>query len=163
MATARYVLKTLPGIDRPGHLHLAAHHRPVTPGCWIWAPMSTARAEHLFQFALMGSVLASAVDDNAETAGRRCSTSARRRSRATSTVKEAARRCCRKQSLNYVGFVEGDDVYDGTVDVVVCDGFVGNVSLKTSEGVAQHDRPFHRAEFSRNASPGWPGCGACRC
>ena len=79
-----------------------------------------------------------------------CSTSARRTSRAT-TWSRRPRSCCKASGLNFYGNVEGDDIYKGTTDVVVCDGFVGNVALKTSEGLAQMLADFLREEFTRNS------------
>jgi glycerol-3-phosphate acyltransferase PlsX len=105
-------------------------------------------AEHLFQFAVMGSITASAVDnvDNPRVGLLNVGSEAMK---GNAQVKEADR-LLQDSGLNYIGFVEGDDIYKGTVDVVVCDGFVGNISLKTSEGVAKMITHFMREEFKRN-------------
>jgi len=148
MATARFVLKTLPGIDRPaistalptikGHTHVLDLGANVdsTPG-------------QLLEFAVMGSVLVSAVD-NLPSPRVGLLNIGEEPIKGNERVKETAQLLA-QSDLNYVGFVEGDDIYAGTVDVVVCDGFVGNVALKTSEGVARMISHFLRQEFTRNA------------
>jgi glycerol-3-phosphate acyltransferase PlsX len=147
MATARYVLKTLPGIDRPaistaipaiqGHTHM------LDLGANI-----DCSAEHLFQFAVMGSVLANAVD-NIGSPRIGLLNIGEESIKGNDQVKEAGR-MLEASSLNYCGYIEGDAIYSDVVDVVVCDGFVGNVSLKTSEGVAKMIANFMREEFKRN-------------
>ncbi len=147
MATARYVLKTLPGIDRPAILtaipSIKGHTRVLDLGANV-----DSSAEHLFQFAVMGSVLASAVDGlQAPRVG--LLNIGEEEIKGNDQVKEA-NRLLAASSLNYIGYVEGDDVFSGEVDVVVCDGFVGNVSLKTMEGVAKMIAHFMKEEFTRN-------------
>ena len=147
MATARYVLKTLPGIDRPaistaipaiqGHTHM------LDLGANI-----DCSAEHLFQFAVMGSVLANAVD-NIQSPRIGLLNIGEEAIKGNDQVKEASR-LLEASSLNYHGYIEGDAIYSDVVDVVVCDGFVGNVSLKTSEGVAKMIAHYMREEFKRN-------------
>lgn len=147
MATARYVLKTLPGIDRPaiatsipsmhGHTHMLDLGANVD-----------CTAEHLYQFAVMGSVLTSAVDNNpAPRIG--LLNVGQEAIKGNDVVKEAGY-LLGTSELNYIGFVEGDDIYLGDVDVVVCDGFVGNISLKTSEGVAKMVSQHLKAGFRKN-------------
>jgi glycerol-3-phosphate acyltransferase PlsX len=104
--------------------------------------------EQLFQFALMGSVLASALDHN-ESPRVGLLNVGEEEMKGNETVKEAAG-LLSSDELNYIGFIEGTDVYCGDVDVVVCDGFVGNISLKTSEGVAKMIAHFIKKEFTRN-------------
>lgn len=147
MATARFVLKTLPGIDRPAIIttlpNLKGHSHMLDLGANV-----DASADNLFEFAVMGSVLTSAVDNIASpTIG--LLNIGEEEVKGNERVKEAAR-ILAESELNYVGFVEGDDIFKGTVDVVVCDGFVGNVSLKTAEGVAKMITHFLRQEFKRN-------------
>ncbi len=147
MATARFVLKTLDGIDRPaicaqlpstnGHVHMLDLGANVE-----------SSAEQLLQFAIMGSVLATVVDKlenprigllnigQEEIKGNLC-------------VKQASR-LLGESGLNYIGFVEGTDIFQGKADVVVSDGFIGNVALKSCEGVAQMMGQFVREEFRRN-------------
>ena len=145
MATARFVLRTLPGIDRPaiisslptvcGHTHLLDLGANVdsTPG-------------QLFQFAVMGSVLTNAVDNVAHPRVGLLNIG-EEETKGNQRVRETARLLARSE-LNYVGFVEGDDIYRGTADVIVCDGFVGNVALKSSEGVAQMINHYLKQEFT---------------
>lgn len=147
MATARYVLKTLPGIDRPaiatalpslfGHTHMLDLGANVD-----------VEAEHLYQFAVMGSVLVTAIDGT-EAPRVGLLNIGSEAMKGNVRVREAAD-LLENSPLNYIGFVEGNDVYCSDVDVVVCDGFVGNVALKTSEGVARMIADNIRAEFKRN-------------
>ncbi|MDX1608761.1 MAG: phosphate acyltransferase PlsX [Halofilum sp. (in: g-proteobacteria)] len=146
MATARYVLKTLPGIDRPAIITaipaLQGHTHMLDLGANV-----DCSAEHLCQFAAMGSILASAVD-NIERPRVGLLNVGAEEIKGNDQVKEAGR-MLEQSGLNYIGYVEGDDINGERVDVVVCDGFVGNVSLKTSEGVAKMIGFYLRSEFKR--------------
>lgn len=147
MATGRYVLKTLPGIDRPA---ICTSLPTMTGHTWMLdlGANVDSSPEHLVQFAVMGSVLAGAVDNNpAPKVG--LLNVGEEEIKGNETVKSAASLLASIE-LNYIGYVEGDDVYKGTADVIVCDGFVGNVSLKTGEGVAKMIAYFIKTEFSRN-------------
>ena len=147
MATARYVLHTLAGIDRPaintilpaikGHTHMLDLGANVD-----------CKAENLFQFAVMGSVLASAVDDISQPRVGLLNVG-QEAIKGNDQVKEA-NVLLENSGLNYIGYVEGDDIFYGDVDVVVCDGFVGNVSLKTSEGVARLISHLAKQSFTKN-------------
>ena len=147
MATARFVLKTLPGIDRPAIITalptMTGHTHMLDLGANV-----DSTPEQLVQFAVMGSVLVSAVDNIANPRVGLLNIG-EEPIKGNERVKEAAQLLAHGD-LNYVGFVEGDDIYTGTVDVIVCDGFVGNVALKSSEGVARMISQFLRQEFSRN-------------
>jgi glycerol-3-phosphate acyltransferase PlsX len=147
MATARFVLKTLAGIDRPaiitGIPSLRGHTHVLDLGANV-----DCKAEHLFQFAVMGSVLASAVDD-LENPRVGLLNVGQEAIKGNDQVKEADR-LLKTSLLNYVGYVEGDAIFCGDVDVVVCDGFVGNTSLKASEGLATMVTQLARQEFGRN-------------
>jgi glycerol-3-phosphate acyltransferase PlsX len=155
MATAKYVLKTLPGICRPA----ICTRLPTLHGQVRMLDLGAnvdSRAEHLLQFAIMGSVLCSAID-KIERPRVALLNIGEEEIKGNEQVKEAAR-LLGESDLNYIGFVEGDGVFVDPVDVVVCDGFVGNVALKTSEGVArliQHfaHQAFRRSWFSRVS--GW--------
>jgi glycerol-3-phosphate acyltransferase PlsX len=148
MAIARYVLKTLPGIERPAIITalptMRGHTRMLDLGANV-----DSRAEHLFQFAVMGSVLTSAVDNNPNPSVGLLNIG-EEEIKGNEQVKETARLLNESGIINYFGFIEGNDIYEGTVDVVVCDGFVGNVALKTSEGVAHMIKHFLREEFMRS-------------
>ena len=147
MATSRFVLKTIPGIDRPAIVKklpsmTGQHAYMLDLGANV-----DSTAEQLFQFALMGSVLAGAVENKSNpTVG--LLNIGEEDIKGNEQVKEAAA-ILSESNLNYHGFVEGDDVYKGTTDVVVCDGFVGNVALKTTEGVARMISHFMKEEFKR--------------
>ena len=147
MATARYVLKMLPGIDRPA----IASFLPTVNGqvCMLDLGANVdCNAEHLLQFALMGSTLVSAIEHKADpTVG--LLNIGSEDIKGNEIVKQAAE-LLQDSDLNFYGNVEGNDIFKGVTDVVVCDGFVGNVSLKTTEGLAQMLRAFLREEFKRN-------------
>jgi glycerol-3-phosphate acyltransferase PlsX len=147
MATARFVLKTLPGIDRPAICTaipaLHGHTRVLDLGANV-----DSKAEHLLQFAIMGAILATAID-NVEAPRVGLLNIGEEEIKGNEQVKNAAALLA-GSDLNYIGFVEGDGIFLADVDVVVCDGFVGNVALKTSEGVAQLIRQFMTREFKRN-------------
>jgi glycerol-3-phosphate acyltransferase PlsX len=147
MATARYVLKTLPGIDRPA---ICTSLPTMSGHTWMLdlGANVDSSPEHLFQFGLMGSVLAKAVDSNQNPRVGLLNIG-EEEIKGNETVKEAATLLA-SGSMNYIGFVEGNDVYGGNVDVVVCDGFVGNIALKTSEGVARMISHFIKQSFNRN-------------
>ena len=147
MAIARFVLKTLPGIDRPA----IASQLPSKSGNTLVLDLGAnvnCTAEHLLQFAAMGSALVAAVDGiERPTIG--LLNIGEEDIKGNNVVKETAE-LLKASTLNFVGNVEGDDIYKGTTDVVVCDGFVGNVALKTSEGLAQMLSEFLKQEFARN-------------
>lgn len=147
MATARFVLKTLPGIDRPAIIKtmptITGHTHVLDLGANV-----DSSAEHLFEFAVMGSALTSAVD-NIESPTIGLLNIGEEEIKGNERVKEAARLLA-SSNLNYVGFIEGDSINKGGVDVVVCDGFIGNVSLKTTEGVAKMISYYMKQEFRKN-------------
>jgi glycerol-3-phosphate acyltransferase PlsX len=147
MATARFVLKMLPGIDRPAICTALPTQRRHTWMLDLGANVDCA-AEHLFQFALMGSVLAQSVDGT-ERPAIGVLNIGEEEIKGNEQVKHAAKLIA-ESHLNYTGYAEGDDIYRGNFDVIVCDGFVGNIALKTSEGVAQMIATFIRQEFTRN-------------
>lgn len=147
MATARFVLKTLAGIDRPAIISPIPSRNGQTLMLDLGAN-TEATAEQLFQFAVMGSVLADSVyaQDNPRVGLLNIGSED---IKGNTQIREAGR-LLSEIDLNYIGFVEGDDIYIGDVDVVVCDGFVGNVALKTSEGLGKLIAQYLREEFSRN-------------
>lgn len=150
MAIARFVLKTLPGIDRPAIVNALPSMTGHTYMLDLGANVDCA-AEHLFQFAVMGSVLATAVDNNPRPRVGLLNIGSEP-IKGSEQVKRAAELCdsLNNHGMNYIGFVEGDDIYKGTVDVVVCDGFVGNIALKASEGLAKMLLTSFKQEFTRN-------------
>ncbi|OYY43257.1 MAG: phosphate acyltransferase [Halothiobacillus sp. 24-54-40] len=146
MATAKFVLKMLPGIDRPAICTALPNRKGHTHVLDLGANVE-CNADHLFQFAVMGSVLVEAYDDNPSPRVGLLNVGAEA-IKGNDTVKAAAALLA-AGPINYIGYVEGDDIYKGDVDVVVCDGFVGNVALKASEGLAKMITQFLREEFSR--------------
>lgn len=147
MATAKFVLKTLPGIDRPaicttlptvkGHTHMLDLGANVdcTP-------------ENLQQFAVMGSVLVQAVDSNPKPKIGLLNVGSE--DTKGNQLTKAAHQLIKETGIEYTGFIEGNDIYTGKVDVVVTDGFVGNVSLKTAEGLSELVTQVLRQQFNRN-------------
>lgn len=147
LATSRFVLKTIPGVDRPALAvilpTISGHTYVLDLGANV-----DCTAEHLFQFGIMGSSLVSSVENKPfPTVG--LLNIGEEEIKGNDTVKQAAE-LLRNSGLNFYGNVEGDDIYKGTTDVVVCDGFVGNITLKTSEGLAQMLATYLREEFRRN-------------
>ena len=133
MALSRHVLKTLPGIDRPAMVAAIPTQRGYCQLLDLGANVDCS-AEHLFQFAVMGSVAAEALGvARPRVALLNIGTED---IKGNQQVKLAASLLQGARGLNYIGFVEGDGVYRGEADVVVCDGFVGNILLKSSEGLA---------------------------
>lgn len=147
MATARFVLKTLPGIDRPAIAGVFPSQKGMTYILDLGAN-ADCTAEHLLQFAVMGSMLVSCVEhkENPTVGLLNIGTED---IKGNEVVKQASE-LLRASHLNFYGNVEGNDIFKGTTDVVVCDGFVGNVALKTSEGLAQMMGRFLTQEFKRN-------------
>jgi glycerol-3-phosphate acyltransferase PlsX len=147
MAIARFVLKTLPGIDRPAIASQLPTRHGVTLVLDLGANVNCT-PEQLVQFAAMGSALVSAVDGvERPTVG--LLNIGEEAMKGNELVKDTAE-LLKASTLNFHGNVEGDDIYNGTTDVVVCDGFVGNIALKTSEGLAQMLYEFLKSEFTRN-------------
>lgn len=147
MAISRYVLKTLPGIDRPAIASIMPTHTGRVYVLDLGANVDCT-AEHLLQFGLMGSELVACVEHKpSPTVG--LLNIGEEDIKGNEVVKRAAE-LLRASGLNFYGNVEGTDIFKGTTDVVVCDGFVGNVALKSAEGLAQLMRTLLRAEFERN-------------
>ena len=152
MAISRYVLKTLDGIERPA---IAGQIPNATGGATTVLDLGAnvdCTAEHLLQFAVMGSALVSVLK-NVETPSVGLLNIGEEVIKGNEVIKRAGdllRSAAKSGDLNFVGNVEGNDIFKGVADIVVCDGFVGNVALKTSEGLASMIGGFLKAEFSRN-------------
>ena len=147
MATSRFVLTTLPGIERPAICSIL----PALTGRTYMLDLGAnvdCTAEHLLQFAIMGETLVTAVEGK-ERPSVGLLNIGEEDIKGSEVVKRASE-LLRTSGLNFYGNVEGDDIYKGTTDVVVCDGFVGNVALKTSEGLARLLGTYLREEFGRN-------------
>ena len=152
MAISRYLLKTCDGIDRPAIATQLPNARGGATTVLDLGANVDCAAEHLLQFAVMGSALVSALGDVTQpTVG--LLNIGEEVIKGNDVIKKAGellRAAGRAGDLNFVGNVEGNDIFKGEVDIVVCDGFVGNVALKATEGVAAMIGGFLRAEFSRN-------------
>ena len=148
MGTAKFVLKTLPGIERPAFCAVL----PTRTGGGVYALDLGANAEctpeQLLQFAIMGATLVTAMEGKARPSVGLLNIGSEEL-KGNDTVKRAGE-LLRASALNFRGNVEGDDIYKGTTDVVVCDGFAGNIALKASEGVAKMLGDFLREEYTRN-------------
>ncbi|HEV3104468.1 MAG TPA: phosphate acyltransferase PlsX [Trinickia sp.] len=147
MAVSRYVLKTLPGIERPAIASALPNSNGYTMMLDLGANVD-CEPQHLLQFAEMGHALVSALEGKERpTIG--LLNIGEEVIKGNETIKRAGE-LLRASTLNFRGNVEGNDIYKGTTDVIVCDGFVGNVALKTSEGLAQMLSEIIREEFGRS-------------
>lgn len=147
MATAKFVLKMIPGVDRPAICTTIPSYGGHTHMLDLGANVDCS-PEHLLQFSVMGSVLAEAVDSTQMPKVGLLNIGSED-SKGNALVKQA-NILLKDAPINYIGYVEGDDIYSDKVDVVVCDGFVGNVSLKTMEGLAKMISRMMREEFNRS-------------
>ena len=147
MATARFVLKTVPGIDRPAILARIPSKTGHTHMLDLGAN-ADCTAEQLFQFAVMGTVVAA--DVNGVDRPRVGLLNIGAEEVKGNEVVQQASSLLGQSTLNYIGFVEGTDIFTGAVDVVVTDGFTGNIALKTMEGVAAMLVGTLRTEYTRN-------------
>jgi glycerol-3-phosphate acyltransferase PlsX len=147
MATARFVLKTLPGIDRPAIASVLPSEKGNTYMMDLGAN-ADCTPEQLYQFAIMGAMLVSCVEHKERPSVGLLNIGSED-IKGNEVVKQAGE-LLKTSHLNFYGNVEGDDIFKGTTDLVVCDGFVGNVSLKTTEGLAHMMGKFLTQEFKRN-------------
>ncbi len=151
MAVARYVLKTLDGIDRPAIATVLPHRQGGYTTVLDLGANVDCTPEHLLQFGMMGSALVAAVDGKAQPSVGllNIGEEAMKGSETIKRAGELLRAAGDAGHINFHGNVEGNDIFKGTVDIVVCDGFVGNVLLKTSEGLASMLGDFIKQEFTR--------------
>jgi len=147
MGTAKFVLKTLPGIDRPAICAVLPTRKGRVYALDLGAN-ADCTPEHLQQFAIMGATLVRVMEgkDN-PTVG--LLNIGSEEIKGSEVVKKASE-LLRATPINFHGNVEGDDIFKGTTDVVVCDGFAGNVALKTSEGLAKMLGDFLKEEYTRS-------------
>ncbi len=153
MAIARYLLKTLDGIDRPA---IATQMPNAQGGATTVLDLGAnvdCTAEHLLQFAVMGAALVTALNESTQEPAVGLLNIGEEVIKGNEVIKrtgELLRSAAQSGDLNFYGNVEGNDIFKGTVDIVVCDGFVGNVALKASEGVASMIVGGLKQEFKRN-------------
>jgi glycerol-3-phosphate acyltransferase PlsX len=147
MAIARFVLKTLDGIDRPAIAGVIPNQKGGQTTMLDLGANVDCGADHLLQFAVLGAALVEAVEEK-ERPSIGLLNIGEEVIKGNDVVKQAAE-LLRASPLNFYGNVEGNDIFKGTTDIVVCDGFVGNVALKSSEGLAQMLAGFIREEFTR--------------
>ena len=152
MAIARYLLKTLDGIDRPAIAGQVPNGKGHATTVLDMGANVDCSAEHLLQFAMMGSALVSVMtgNDNPTVGLLNIGEEAIKGNEVIKKAGELLRSADKSGDLTFFGNVEGNDIFLGTVDLVVCDGFVGNVMLKASEGLATMIVNFLKIEFSRN-------------
>jgi phosphate acyltransferase len=150
MGTAHFVLKTLPGIDRPAIIGMipsqkkAGFIRMLDLGANV-----DSSASQLFQFAVMGAILAEEVDGIPKPRVALLNVG-EEEMKGNEQVKQTNKLLSNTPEINYVGYAEGNDIFNDKAEVVVCDGFVGNVALKTSEGLARFVRNVIQQAFSKN-------------
>ncbi len=152
MALARYLLKTVDGIDRPAIAYPMPNAKGGATTVLDLGANVDCTEQHLLQFAVMGSALVSALNSN-ESPSVGLLNIGEEVIKGSEVIKKAGellRSAANSGDLNFYGNVEGNDIFKGTTDIVVCDGFVGNVALKTSEGLASMIGGFLKEEFSRN-------------
>ena len=150
MGTARFVLKTIPGIDRPAIITgFPTINETKTVRMLDLGGNVDCSPEHLLQFAIMGSIVASAIDhiDNPKIGLLNIGSEV---IKGNEQVKLAAKRLSEQKNINFIGNIEGDQIYSANADVIVCDGFVGNVALKSSEGAVQLILHYLRKGFEKN-------------
>jgi len=152
MAVSRYLLKTLEGIDRPAIATVMPNERDGYTTVLDLGANVDCTAEHLLQFAVMGSALVAAVEgkENPRVGLLNIGEEAIKGSDTIKRAGELMRAAAASGHLTFHGNVEGNDIFKGTTDIVVCDGFVGNVALKTAEGLAAMLTSFVKQEFTRN-------------
>lgn len=153
MALARYLLKTVEGIDRPAIATVMPNRNDGHTTVLDLGANVDCSAEHLLQFAVLGSALVAAVEgrDQPSVGLLNIGEEAIKGSETIKRAGELLRAAAAAGHLNFHGNVEGNDIFAGTTDIVVCDGFVGNVALKTAEGLAAMLSQMIRQEFTRNA------------
>ncbi len=152
MAISRYLLKTLDGIDRPAIAGQIPNAKGRATTVLDMGANVDCSAEHLLQFAIMGSALVSVLSDidNPTVGLLNIGEEAIKGNEVIRQAGELLRAGSKAGDFNFYGNVEGNDIFKGTADIVVCDGFVGNVALKASEGLATMIVDFLKMEFSRN-------------
>jgi len=152
MGLARYLLKTVDGIDRPALATVMPNQKDGFTTVLDLGANVDCTAEHLLQFAVMGSALVSAVDgkDSPSVGLLNIGEEMIKGSEVIKQAGELLRAASDKGLIHFHGNVEGNDIFKGTSDIVVCDGFVGNVALKTAEGLATMFAAFIKQEFTRN-------------
>jgi glycerol-3-phosphate acyltransferase PlsX len=152
MAIARYVLKTMDGIDRPAIAGRMPNFKGGGTTMLDLGANVDCSPEHLLQFAVLGSALVSVLDDiESPSVGLlNIGEEAIKGNEVIKKTSELLRTAANAGDLNFYGNVEGNDIYQGTVDLIVCDGFVGNVALKASEGLAHKISETLKNSFTRN-------------
>lgn len=152
MAIARYVLKTLDGIDRPAIAGQFPNALGTATTMLDMGANVDCTPEHLLQFAVMGSALVSVLQNQAEPSVGLLNIGEEviKGNEIIKKTAELLRTAAKNGDLNFYGNVEGNDIFKGTVDIVVCDGFVGNVALKASEGLAGMVSSFLKEGFKSN-------------
>lgn len=152
MAIARYLLKTMDGIERPAIASQLPNAKGGSTTVLDLGANVDCTADHLLQFAVMGSALVSVLKgtDSPTVGLLNIGEEVIKGNEVIKRAGELLRAAAASGDLNFHGNVEGNDIFKGTTDLVVCDGFVGNVALKASEGLASMIRDFMRAEFSRS-------------
>lgn len=150
MAIAKFVLRTIPGIDRPAIVFpMPTYDENKFVHVLDLGANVDSTAENLYQFAIMGMVLSSTVD-NVKSPKIGLLNIGAEDIKGNDQVKRTAQLLGESRDINYYGYIEGDDIFTGIVDVVVCDGFVGNVALKCMEGISKLISFYTKRAFSKN-------------
>ncbi len=149
MAISKYVLKTIPGINRPAIVSAIPTIKGYSYLLDLGANVDCS-AENLYQFGIMGAILKSSLSDKKIKAKVALLNIGEEEIKGTESIKEAARLLAENPDINYVGYIEGDSIYRDKADVIVCDGFVGNVALKTSEGLSQFISSIFKEAYNKS-------------
>lgn len=149
MAVSRYILKTIPGVDRPAICTLIPNQRDAPTFMLDLGANVDCEPQHLHQFAVMGSALVAATEGRSKPTVGLLNVGAEdiKGNDLVKRTAELLRADHAKGILNFYGNVEGNDIFEGTTDIVVCDGFVGNVTLKASEGLGRFFKATLTTEF----------------
>jgi glycerol-3-phosphate acyltransferase PlsX len=152
MAVSRYVLKTMPGVDRPAICSILPNQKAGPTYMLDLGANVDCEAHHLHQFAIMGSVLFSAMEGKQRPSIGllNVGTEEIKGNEVVKATGKLLREDHERGLLNFYGNVEGNDIFKGTTDIVVCDGFVGNVTLKAVEGLGRYVKDVMTTEFKRN-------------
>lgn len=151
MAISKFVLKTIPGVLRPAIVSaipsIKGHSYLLDLGANV-----NCTAENLYQFAIMGAILKSSLNNSAVKPKVKVAllNIGEEEIKGTEAIREAGKLLAKNSDIDYIGYIEGDSIYDDTADVIVCDGFVGNVALKTSEGLSQFISDIFKKAYTKS-------------
>ena len=149
MAISKFVLKTIPGVTRPAIISAIPTIKGHTYLLDLGANIDCS-AENLYQFAIMGAILKSSLSNGEIKPKVALLNIGEEELKGTESIREASKLLSKNKYINYIGYIEGSDIYCDVADVIVCDGFVGNVALKTSEGLSQFISDIFKKAYTKS-------------